>query len=167
MASTAYGRIRKGMVFTTTAPAATRTFVAEFKRDDLDSLAVGNHVVIYTASVRASARVVSARTPDSPNGLRNVNAQPPNAYYTSPNTASHSITIEEDNYKNVKVAGEVTASHLLVTFRLESMKEFILVGDQVLVMPGGGPGLYGGQERGQKGVAGLEGFIGRTTEVFG
>ena len=35
------------------------------------------------------------------------------------------------------------------------------VGAKVLVMPGGGPGLYGGNERGAKGMAGLEGFVGR------
>jgi hypothetical protein len=34
-------------------------------------------------------------------------------------------------------------------------------------MPGGGPGLLGGQERGQKGVAALDGFVGRIVEVNG
>jgi hypothetical protein len=32
-------------------------------------------------------------------------------------------------------------------------------------MPGGGHGLYYGSERGEKGVAGLDGFAGRVVEI--
>jgi hypothetical protein len=39
------------------------------------------------------------------------------------------------------------------------------LGSQVLVMPGGGHGLYYGSERGEKGVAGLEGYVGKVIEV--
>lgn len=63
-------RIRKGMIFAAVQPASTRSFVAEFQRQDLEALAIGNHVVVYIASVRASARVVSARTPDSAVGIQ-------------------------------------------------------------------------------------------------
>lgn len=52
-----------------------------------------------------------------------------------------------------------------VTFELISNREWIELGSQVLVMPGGGHGLYIGSERGEKGVAGLEGFVGRVIEV--
>jgi hypothetical protein len=44
-------------------------------------------------------------------------------------------------------------------------REWIELGETILVMPGGGHGLYYGSERGEKGVAGLEGFVGRITEV--
>jgi hypothetical protein len=37
-------------------------------------------------------------------------------------------------------------------------------GAKVLVMPGGGPGLSGGNERGEKGLGGLEGFVGHAVE---
>ena len=50
---------------------------------------------------------------------------------------------------------------VVVTFQFIASREFVEVGAKVLVMPGGGPGLYGGNERGAKGMAGLEGFVGR------
>lgn len=52
-----------------------------------------------------------------------------------------------------------------VTFELLTNREWIELGSQVLVMPGGGLGLYSGSERGEKGVAGLEGFVGKVMEV--
>jgi hypothetical protein len=52
-----------------------------------------------------------------------------------------------------------------VTLELMTNREWIELGSQVLVMPGGGQGLYHGSERGEKGVAGLEGFVGRVVEV--
>lgn len=152
-----FGRIRKGMVFTTIQPIAARSFVAEFVRDDLESLAVGNHVVVYTASVRASARVVSARAPDTPQ------QSPTKTFDSSESDELFGIdTLQVSGGESAvhRVAGSVTAPTLLVTFRFNASKECLVVGAQVLVMPGGGPGLYGGQERGEKGVAGLDGFVG-------
>jgi len=52
-----------------------------------------------------------------------------------------------------------------VTLELMTNREWIELGSQVLVMPGGGQGLYHGSERGEKGIAGLEGFVGRVLEV--
>jgi len=52
-----------------------------------------------------------------------------------------------------------------VTFELLTNREWIELGSQILVMPGGGVGLYSGSERGEKGVAGLEGFVGKVMEV--
>ena len=167
-AITVFPRIRKGMVLTALQPLSARSFVAEFRREDLESLAVGNHVVAYTASVRASARVVSARVPDSPPLSRDANRQKCNNY--DPFELDDNVQMKADQHQtaggNEKTAGTITASNLLVTFRFDASKEFIMAGDQILVMPGGGPGLYGGQERGEKGVAGLEGFVGRVTEMF-
>lgn len=157
------GRIRKGMVFTTIQPIAARSFVAEFRREDLEAMAVGNHVVVYTASVRASAKVMSARSPDTPR--------------QSPTKAAQAISAENlpdldtlqlsgDERDAPVFAGSITAATLLVSFSLNASKEFLAVGDQVLAMPGGGPGLYVGQERGEKGIAGLDGFVGRITDIF-
>lgn len=158
-----FGRIRKGMVFTTIQPSAARSFVAEFQREDLESLAVGNHVVIYTASVRASARVVSARAPDTPqqSPTRTANASTREEAF-----GLDALQVADDEHLRDRVAGSVTAPTLLVTFSFNASKEFLVTGDQVLVMPGGGPGLYIGQERGEKGVAGLDGFVGRISETF-
>jgi len=52
-----------------------------------------------------------------------------------------------------------------VTLELMTNREWIELGSQVLVMPGGGQGLYHGSERGEKGIAGLQGFVGRVLEV--
>ncbi|GAB1744751.1 hypothetical protein NU219Hw_g2425t1 [Hortaea werneckii] len=192
-------RIRKGMILAAVQAASTRSFVAEFQRQDLEALAIGNHVVVYIASVRASARVVSARAPDSlagiqqeerrgngslgghdetngqqksvhdhhadedgetdPFGLEDLQVNLP-AANGSPNSSSHTAVPRGES-------SLPCPSSLLVTFSFDSSKEFLLLGDPVLVMPGGGPGLYGGQERGEKGVAGLEGFVGTVVEVHG
>ncbi|SMQ55158.1 unnamed protein product [Zymoseptoria tritici ST99CH_3D7] len=147
-------RIRKGMVLTTVQPLATRTFTAKFRREDLASLAVGSHVVVYISSVRASARVVSAREPDAPSvddgGRRQSNGE--EAFIL-------------DDF--VKEGMETPSSDLLVTLAFESSKEFVVVGDRVLVMPGGGPGLFGSSSGKEKGLAGLEGFVGEIVEVRG
>lgn len=153
-------RIKKGMVLAAVQPVSTRTFTAKFKREDLESLAVGNHVVVYISSVRASAKVVSARAPDSPE----VSYQDRRH---SDGTDPFTFDDLDSNLdgQSVKVAGTVTAPDLLVTMSFDSSKEYVMTGDKVLVMPGGGPGLYGGTERGEKGLAGLEGFVGEVTEV--
>ncbi|KAK4984787.1 hypothetical protein LTR66_008375 [Elasticomyces elasticus] len=159
-------RIRKGMVLCRTQPSASVSFAAEFDREDLGSLAVGSHVVVYIASVRASARVVSARTPDPK--------------FTLQGSSRHRIDAGDDNlafdfddcdpgrseHNVLRVAGAITDPILLVTFQFSYSREYVAVGAKVLVMPGGGPGLYIGTERGEKGVAGLEGFVGTVTEII-
>jgi hypothetical protein len=168
--ATAFARIRKGMVLAAVQPTSARSFVAEFSREDLTSLAVGNHVVVYIASVRASAKIVSARAPDE------TDSQDTSPDTTAPSLAeqpfkfdgeSDGVATGDGTNLRISIAGAVTAKSLLVTLRFDSSKEFALVGDRVLIMPGGGPGLLGGQERGQKGVAALDGFVGRIVEVNG
>ena len=168
--ATAFARIRKGMVLAAVQPTSTRSFVAEFSREDLTSLAVGNHVVVYIASVRASAKIVSARVPDetdsrntSPDAKAQNFAEQPFNF----DNESDGVATGDGTNERVSIAGAVTAKSLLVTLRFDSSKEIALVGDRVLIMPGGGPGLLGGQERGQKGVAALDGFVGRIVEVNG
>jgi len=168
--ATAFARIRKGMVLAAVQPTSARSFTAEFSREDLTSLAVGNHVVVYIASVRASAKIVSARVPDEmysqetqPDSTAQAFAEEPFNFESESNGAATGDGMNE----RISIAGVVTAKSLLVTLRFDSSKEIALVGDRVLIMPGGGPGLLGGQERGQKGVAALDGFVGRIVEVNG
>lgn len=167
--ATTFTRIRKGMVLTAMQPLSTRSFVAEFSREDLTSLAVGNHVVVYIASVRASARVVSARVPDSSEEHFDDHERQGPAQEHFQFDGDQDRTLPRDGGKDEKtsIASTVTAKSLLVTLRFDSSKEFVLVGDRVLIMPGGGPGLLGGQERGQKGIAGLDGYVGEVVEVHG
>ena len=166
--SNSFGRIRKGMILAAVQPHASRSFSAEFDRQDLESLAVGNHVVLYIASVRASARVVSARAPDSPTASIEDRARR-ESHGKDPFTFDDVKVVVSDvdaDGQTEKVAGTITAPTLLVTFNFDASKEFVDIGDRVLVMPGGGPGLYGGHERGEKGIAGLEGFVGKVVETF-
>jgi GTPase len=156
-AASTLGRIRKGMVLQNIQPSASRSFEAVFKREDLENLSVNHHVVVYVASIRASARVVSARAPDSPQTSRR-QSYVENTFEFDEIRAS--LAEAETFGENERVAGAITAARLIVTFAFNASKEFIRVGEQVLIMPGGGPGLYGGHERGERGVAGLEGFVG-------
>jgi hypothetical protein len=73
---------------------------------------------------------------------------------------------QEGRFTDRAAAGAVTHQHLQVTFHFDSTKEYVEVDSKILVMPGGGPGLFGGTERGEKGAAGLEGFVGRVVEVL-
>lgn len=168
--ATVFARIRKGMVLAAVQPNSARSFVAEFSREDLTSLAVGNHVVVYIASVRASAKIVSARVPDktypqntSPDSTASDFTERPFEF----DSESDGAATGNGTNERISIAGAVTAKSLLVTLRFDSSKEIALVGDRVLIMPGGGPGLLGGQERGQKGVAALDGFVGSIVEVNG
>ncbi|GAB7361311.1 hypothetical protein MBLNU230_g1368t1 [Neophaeotheca triangularis] len=155
--------VRKGMVLAATQPISSRYFVAQFRREDLDALAVGTQVVVYIASVRASARVISARAPDTPTALDEDKTESSQ----EGETFNFGEVGDDVDGRNEKVAGSITAPNLLVTFNFENGKEFVQVDDQVLVMPGGGPGIYARQERGQKGVAGLDGFVGTVKEIAG
>ena len=161
--SSPLSRIRKGMVLAAIQPLSTRTFTAKFAREDLEHLAVGNHVVVYISSVRASAKIVSARAPDSPD------EQPSRGNEAE----THDPFGFDDFEENLKappqpmVAGAITATELLVTLSFDTSKEFVMTGDRVLVMPSGAAPLYSSNERGEKGVAGLEGFVGIITDVRG
>lgn len=126
--------------------------------------------MVYIASVRASAKIVSARVPDE------ADSQDTRPDDTAQNFAEQPFNFDSENdgvatgdgtNERISIAGAVTAKSLLVTLRFDSSKESALVGDRVLIMPGGGPGLLGGQERGQKGVAALDGFVGKIVEVNG
>jgi len=90
------------------------------------------------------------------------------------NNATSGLNEELDVFGLDSIDNEATEPELLifgsdgvtdVTLELMTNREWIELGSQVLVMPGGGQGLYHGSERGEKGVAGLEGFVGRVVEV--
>lgn len=149
-------KIRKGMVLCERPATPTSTLVAQFRREDLGSLAVGSQVVLYIASIRASARILSCRIPE---------ADEISPEDVASRLAQMDVAADEAEMNTERVAGAVTHHFLLVTLHFEAAKEYVEVGSKILVMPGGGPGLYGGHERGEKGVAGLEGFVGRIIEV--
>lgn len=160
-------RIRKGMVMAVPSRHMLETghtlqaasgFTASFEDGDVNSVTIGSLVVVYIASIRASARVLRL-VPHLNHGL----------------TATAYIgELEDDVFGLENLEKEDQDSEPLVfgsdgitdvTFELLTNREWIELGSQVLVMPGGGHGLYYASERGEKGIAGLEGFVGKVIEV--
>ncbi|PNS21924.1 GTP-binding protein 2 [Sphaceloma murrayae] len=164
-------RARKGMLLLSGPGTAASSVTARFKRDDLGALAVGSQVVLYIASVRTSARVLAACVPETVDttfsaptlldpgavaaGSR-VGADP-EATSSLQASISSLASLRLDDGEGEAVAGKVTHEDLLVTFAFEG-RECVSRGARVLVMPGGGPGIFGGQ--GERGAAALEGFVG-------
>lgn len=163
----ATSRIRKGMVIAQGLPTAKKGFVAEFARSDVDGLSIGMSVVVYAASIRASAKVVAGAVPED------------EQMSSSIESLEHMTTEDEDDFafgfdadvdatshRSIIREKEEKVPRLLVTFQFLATKEYLEEGSQVLIMPGGGPGLYGGNERGEKGYAGLDGFVGRIMTIY-
>lgn len=148
--------VRKGMILTDGTPQAQRSFVAEFARKDVDSLSIGSSVVVYFNSVRASAKVVAGAIASG--GAIEQSLSPSD-------DESFPFGFEDDSGEgqsksNIKDDGE----KLMVTFQFIASREYVELASRVLVMPGGGAGLYIAGTRGEKGVAGLSGFVGVVVE---
>jgi hypothetical protein len=159
-------RIRKGMVLAIPSQhmmltghtlQAASGFTASFEDGDVNSITPGSLVVIYIASIRASARIIRLL----PHTLQNEDMRPELTNIDDVLSLDDASEKETDPESPIFGAYGVTD----VTLELLNNREWIELGSQVLIMPGGGHGLYSGTERGEKGVAGLEGFVGRVIEV--
>lgn len=153
--ATAWHTVRKGMVLCNGTPSAHRVFVAQFARRDVDPLSIGSAVVVYFNSVRASAKIVA--------GAIVASEEVDESHDESHDEEEAFALDDEDEDENEQEEAKVD-ERLLVTFRFLAAREYVAVGSRVLVMPGGAAGLYGGGTRGEKGVAGLKGFVGRVVE---
>jgi hypothetical protein len=151
--SPAINRIRKGMVLADRQPHASKVINVRFEGSQTRAahgLSVGSAVVVYIASVRASSKVISVAT--------------------EPTLSTAPVVADDDGFGfgfDDEADGsdfDDTSAATRVTFQFIASKEFVEHGAKVLVMPGGGPGLSGSNERGAKGLAGLEGFVGRVVE---
>lgn len=135
---------------------AASGFTASFDDSDINSVTPGSLVVVYIASIRASARVLrldprpSMEEPVQADELEDVFGLDENL--EPKGSDSELLIFGSDGVTDV-------------TLELMTNREWIELGSQILIMPGGGHGLYHGSERGEKGVAGLEGFVGRIVEV--
>ena len=159
MSAASLPRVRKGMVVGAAPLSAARAFTAEFARRDVEMLSIGAAVVVYVASIRASARVVAGAVADGGG------ATPAVSPAREPRDDEPAFDFGAEEAGEFDAASALLAPRLLVTFQFIASREYVEVGSRVLVMPGGGPGLYGGLERGEKGVAGLEGFVGEVTDT--
>lgn len=158
--------VRKGMVLaipsqhmlqTGHSLQATSGFTASFDDGDINSVTLGSLVVIYIASIRTTARVIKM-APHMP-------LYEPLASNTGVEDDQDLFGLESDESSKDSepvVFGMYGVTD--VTLELVTSREWIELGSKVLIMPGGGPGLYGSR-RGEKGVAGLEGFVGKVVEV--
>jgi hypothetical protein len=153
--SPAISRIRKGMVLANRQLKASKVITVRFEDSQTrpaQSLSVGSAVVIYVASVRASSKVISVAT--EPSTIADLNSHDEDEV---------AFGFGFDDEPEEPVWGEALAV-TTVTFQFIGSREFVEHDAKVLVMPGGGPGLSGGNERGAKGLAGLEGFVGRIVD---
>jgi hypothetical protein len=142
--SPAINRIRKGMVLANQQPKASKVITVRFEGSQTHAaqgLSIGSAVVVYIASVRASSKVISVTT--------------------EPSTEAFGFGFDDEPEEPSK-SDALAAT--MVTFQFIGSREFVEHDAKVLVMPGGGPGLSSGNERGAKGLAGLEGFVGRIVE---
>ncbi|QSZ32767.1 hypothetical protein DSL72_002346 [Monilinia vaccinii-corymbosi] len=167
-------QIRKGMVMAIPSKHMLQThhslqaasgFTASFDDGDINSVTPGTIVVVYIASIRASARVLKL-IPSLATKDINANMEADDV----DDVFGLGLLNDEDVFDP---DGKTKDAPLLfgtkgitdVSFELLTCREWIELGSQVLVMPGGGGGLYTGSGRGEKGVAGLGGYVGRVGEV--
>jgi hypothetical protein len=153
--SPAINRIRKGMVLADRPCKASKVITVRFEDSQTraaQGLSIGSAVVVYIASVRASSKVISVTTEPSTVGDTDSHNEDEDSF---------GFGFDDEPDESSRSDGLAAA---LVTFQFIGSGEFVEHGAKVLVMPGGGPGLSGGNERGAKGLAGLEGFVGRVVD---
>jgi ethanolamine utilization protein EutP (predicted NTPase) len=153
--SPAINRIRKGMVLANPQPKASKVITVRFEGAqaiDAQNLSIGSAVEVYIASVRASSKVMSVVTETGAAG------EDPND--KDEDDSAFGFGFDDDVKEE---SGSPTPSATRITFQF-SAREFVEIGAKVLVLPGGGPGLSSGNEKGAKGHAGLDGFVGRVVE---
>lgn len=172
-------RLRKGMVLMTKAGEAAKGFTAAFSSEDLGSLAVGSQVVVYIASIRASARVVLVAVPDGDTTLTGPepdmdcgeDAECASTHNFPSRPKTDKLTDNEADPPAGSVAHEQRPN---VTFRFDTVREYIEIGSKVLVMPGGGPAprasagatLHEPIDSRERGFDRLGGFVGRVVECL-
>lgn len=151
-------RIRKGMVLMT-APKdfkfgslhSYRGFVAIFNQSKAFSIFPGSLVITYIASIRAAAKVVT---------VNRIAVQ-------APNEELFSFDDNESAVSGPELPRDPSGpNHIEIKIELISSREWIELGSRVLVMHGGGPGSSIQLERGDKGNVGLDGLVGRITQVL-
>lgn len=147
--------IRRGMVLVDRAVRSAHTITVSFDIEDASNMVVGSRVVIYCASIRSSAKTVAVAL-----NKDDEQASSAGAHAASYDDLAFSMESEDEEQTSTKMQS------ILVTLQLDSYREYIEIGAQVLLMPGGGPGLHSG-DRGTRGLAGLEGFVGTAVEIFG
>lgn len=147
--------LRRGMIMIsaprdrqTEPPPAYSRFTAVFPQPSLPAWPAVL-VVVYIASIRASAKIVEvkalAATPTSED-----------IFDFDENSNKHSSGGTSQDSGNQQTE---------ITFEFVTSQEWIEMGTQVLVTPGGGPSLTNQPEQRESGSAGLDGYVGLITQA--
>lgn len=149
--------IRRGMVMLPSPkdsqedpPQSYSRFSAVFQEASLPAWP-GVLVIVYTASIRASARIIKVKALESATTAEDV--------FSFDDTSSEGGDIAYPD-------GFVDDQQTEITFEFASTQEWVEVGTQVLVTPGGGPSLTGQPEQREVGSAGLDGYVGKITQAL-
>lgn len=160
-ASTANLKLRKGMILAhfdrpsdaDAMPAAHKGFTATFTQHNPGTLIPGALAVVYIASIRASVKVLSIEA------FKHEDAAPPHV--------GGVFDFDDNGADDEGVGlfrGQSNPVEFEASFQFLQYREWVEVGTQVLVMPGGS-GVASSSERGEKASVGLEGLVGRITDV--
>ena len=130
-------------------PPSYNRFSAVFQEPGLPAWP-GVLVVVYTASIRTTAKIMEVRALET-------------------EFSSDEIFRFEDSDSD---NGSASTSEILaveqkteITFELVSTREWLEIGTQIWVTPGGGPSLTGQLEQKEVGSAGLDGYAGMITHA--
>ena len=148
--------IRRGMVLADGNPRASHTVTASFNIDDASSVVVGARIVIYSASVRASAKVVAVALEPGQQTSYSRKQQ------LGSSDDGFKFSFEDDEEEEEQEhSNDENSDEIHVTFQLTTYREWLEVGAPILVMPSGG------SDKGAMGLGSLEGFVGKIVETFG
>lgn len=147
--------VRRGMVMIsaprnlhTGLPPAYSRFTAVFPQPSLPAWPAVL-VIVYIASIRASAKIVEVKALGATPTTEDI-------FDFDNNSNNHSSTVSSQGLGNEQTE---------ITFEFVSSQEWIEMGTQVLVTPGGGPSLTNQPEQREPGSAGLDGYVGLITQA--
>ena len=147
--------LRRGLIMTsasrnsqTVLPPAYSRFTAVFPQPGLPAWPAVI-VVVYIASIRASAKIVEVKA---------LGATP---------TTEDIFDFDVNSKINCTPATsqDLGDQQTEITFEFTASQEWIEIGTQVLVTPGGGPSLTNQPEQREPGSAGLDGYVGLITQA--
>ena len=154
---TAYSPLRRGMVMVSApmspkngpCPAFSR-FTAVFPQPSLPAWPAVL-VIVYIASIRATAKIVEVK-----------------AIGDTPTTEEiFELDINSNDHSSTTLSQSADNQQTEITFEFVASQEWIEIGTQVLVTPGGGPSLTNQPEQREPGSAGLDGYVGLITQAMG
>ena len=108
-------------------------------------------VIVYIASIRASAKIVEVKALGATPTTEDI------FDFDDNDSSNHSSSTFSQSSGNQQTE---------ITFEFVTSQEWIEIGTQVLVTPGGGPSLTNQPEQREPGSAGLDGYVGVITQAM-